>query len=69
MSGTRFSDSSGSHALVIAHKRAQASNTELRVVVRPSEVRRVLGILRLDTVLAVYPRLDMALLTGNRNGE
>ena len=53
----------------MAHKRAQASNTELRVVVRPGEVRRVLEILRLDTVLAVYPRLDISLLTGNRNGE
>lgn len=69
MSGTRFCGTSGIHALVMAHKRAEASNTELRVVVRPGEVRRVLEILRLDTVLAVYPRLDIALLTGDRPGE
>ena len=53
----------------MAHKRAQASNTELRVVVRPGEVRRVLEILRLDRMLALYPRLDIALLTGDGNGE
>ncbi len=69
MSGTRFCDNSGIHALVMAHKRAQASNTELRVVVRPGEVRRVLEILRLDRMLALYPRLDIALLTGDGNGE
>ena len=35
--------------------------------VPPGEVRRVLEILRLDTVLAIYPRLDVALVAGNRN--
>ena len=67
MSGTRFCDTSGIHALVIAHQRAKASNSEFRVVAGPGEVRRVLEILRLDTVLAIYPRLDVALVAGNRN--
>jgi STAS domain-containing protein len=31
MSGTRFCDTSGVHALVMAHKRAQASGTGFRV--------------------------------------
>ena len=69
MSGTRFCDSAGIHVLVMAHRRAKASNSEFRVVVRPGEVRRVLEIMHLDTVLAIYPRLDMALLTGDRNDE
>jgi len=67
MSGTRFCDTSGIHALVMAHKRAKASNIRFRVVVRPGEVRRVLEIVRLDTVLALYPRLDIALLDGDHN--
>jgi len=66
MSGTRFCDTSGIHALVMAHKRAKAGNTEFRVVAGPGEVRRVLEILRLDTVLAIYPQLDMALVADDR---
>lgn len=69
MSGTRFCDTSGIHALVMAHRRAKACHTEFRVVIRPGEVRRVLEILHLDTVLAIYPRLDMALVAGDRNDE
>jgi anti-anti-sigma factor len=66
MSGTRFSDSSGIRELVLAHKRARASGTLFRVVVGPGEVRRVLDILRLDTVLDLYPRLDLALTAGDQ---
>jgi anti-sigma B factor antagonist len=66
MSGTRFCDTSGIHVLIMAHKRAMADNTRLRVVVRPGEVRQVLEIVRLDTVLALYPRLDIALLDGDQ---
>ncbi len=69
MSGTRFCDTSGIHALVMAYKRATAGNTQFRVVVRPGEVRHVLEMLRLDTVLALYPRLDIALLDGGQNPE
>ena len=61
MSGTRFCDTSGIHALVMAYKRAQVSHTGFRVVAGPGEVRRVL-----DTVLAIYPRLDVALLASDR---
>jgi anti-anti-sigma factor len=69
MSGTRFCDTSGIHALVRAYKRAKASNTGFRVVAGPGEVCRVLEILRLDTVLAIYPRLDTALLDGDPDPE
>lgn len=67
MSGTRFCDTSGIHALVAAHKRAQADGTGFRVVVRPGEVRRVLEIVQLDSVLALYPRLEIALLDGDHS--
>ncbi len=66
LSGTRFCDTSGIRALVLAHQRAQAGNTGFQVVAGPGEVRRVLGILGLDTVLDLYPRLDMALVAGDR---
>jgi anti-sigma B factor antagonist len=69
MSGTRFCDTSGIHALVMAHQRAKANDIEFRMVVPPGEIRRVLEILHLDTVLAIYPRLDVALVAGNRNDE
>ena len=69
MSGTRFCDSSGVRELVLAHQRARASGTSFRVVVGPGEVRRVLDILRLDTVLDLYPRLDLALAAGDQGPE
>lgn len=36
------------------------------MVAGPGEVRRVLEILGLDTELAIYPRLDMALVASDR---
>jgi hypothetical protein len=36
------------------------------VVAGPGEVRRVLGILGLDTVLDLYPRLDLAMIADDR---
>jgi stage II sporulation protein AA (anti-sigma F factor antagonist) len=66
MSGTSFCDTSGIQAMVLTHKRATAGHTGFGVVAGPGEVRRVLGILGLDTVLDLYPRLDMALVAGDR---
>ena len=67
LSGTRFCDSSGIRVLARAHKRAQASHSSFRVVVaRPGEVVRLLEMLGLDTVLDLYPRLDVALVAGAR---
>jgi anti-anti-sigma regulatory factor len=65
MSGTRFCDTSGIRPLVLAHQRAKASTTGFRVVAGLGEVRRVLDILRLDTVLDLYHRLDMVLIAGD----
>jgi anti-anti-sigma regulatory factor len=66
MSGTRFCDTSGIRALVMAHQRAKAGNTEFLMVVPPGGVRRVLELRRLDTVLATCPRLGITLLAGDR---
>jgi anti-sigma B factor antagonist len=69
MSGTRFCDTSGIRALVMTHQQAKVNDIEFRVVVPPGEVRRVLEVLHMDTVLAIYPRLDVALVAGNGNDE
>ena len=47
LGSTVFCDSSGAHQLVLAHKRAIASNCELRVVISSARVLRVLAILEL----------------------
>ena len=69
MSGTRFCDTSGIYALVMAHQRAKACNIEFRVVVPPGEVHGALEKLHLDTMLAIYSRLDVALIASDRNDE
>ena len=60
MTGTRFCDSTGLRALVLAHKQAAAHHTELRLVITSANVLRVLAITKLDTVLRIYPNLDAA---------
>lgn len=60
MTGTRFCDSTGLRALVLAHKEAVAHHTELRLVITSANVLHVLAITKLDTVLRIYPSLDAA---------
>ena len=69
MSGTRFCDTSGIYTLVMACKRAKGGNTAFRVVVPPGEVRQILEIMQLDTVLAVYLSLDVALSASDGGSE
>ncbi len=60
MTATRFCDTRGVRALVLASKHATASGGELLVV--PSAcVLRVLAVLGLDCWLAIYPSLEQAL--------
>ena len=59
MTGTRFCDSMGMRALVLAHKQA-ARHAELRLVITSAAVLRVMAITKLDTVLRIYPSLDAA---------
>lgn len=60
MTATRFCDSTGLRALVLAHKQAAAQHTELRLVITSANVLRVMAITKLDTVLRIYPSLDAA---------
>ena len=58
--GHHVCDSRGYRPLVLAHKHAAASGAELRLV--PSAcILRVMGVLGLDAVLAIYPSLPEAL--------
>src|SRR5262249_45349713 len=61
MTATTFCDTSGIRALVLAHKHAAASGAELRLVVPSAAVLRIIGVLGLDSVLAIYPSLPDAL--------
>ena len=55
---------SGVRQLVLAHKRAVASNRELRMVISSAGVLRVLAILGVDRELEIYPDLAAALAAG-----
>jgi anti-sigma B factor antagonist len=62
MSATVFCDTSGVQALLAAHRRAQGTGAQLRVVAPSAAVRRVLELLEVDRVLAVYATLGEALI-------
>jgi len=61
MSRTRFCDTAGLHALVGAHRRAQAEGGRVLLVVAANAVLRILAITGIDLVLAHFPSLDEAL--------
>jgi anti-sigma B factor antagonist len=61
LGSTIFCDTSGAQQLVLAHRRAVASNRVLRAVVPSAGVLRVLAILGVDRVLEIYPGLAEAL--------
>jgi anti-anti-sigma factor len=61
MSGTRFCDSAGVHALVDAHKRAQGEGGELLLAVSGPPVLRIFEITGVDRVLRCFPGLADAL--------
>lgn len=63
MTATTFCDLLGTRTLVRAHEQAAASGAELRVAVSSAGVLRVLALLRLDGLLAIYPSLQEALAT------
>lgn len=61
MTGTRFCDSSGLHALLRAHKRAQAEGGELRVVIAADgPVRRVFELTCAETLMPVFASVEAA---------
>jgi anti-anti-sigma factor len=61
LTGTTFCDCAGVSALLLASRKARASNAELRLVVRSHIVLRILELLGADQVMPVYPDLGMAL--------
>lgn len=59
---TNFCDCAGIDSLLLASRKASASNTELRLAVRSPAVLRILELTGADQVLRVYPDLAAALL-------
>jgi anti-anti-sigma factor len=62
LAATTFCDSLGTRALVQAHKRAAANGAELRLLRPCPAVLRVLELLGLDQVLAIYHTLADAMI-------
>jgi anti-sigma B factor antagonist len=61
MGATTFCDSLGLGALVQIWKRAQANGVEIRIVVPPGRVRRLMAVTRVDQVLPLYWSMGEAL--------
>jgi anti-anti-sigma factor len=61
MTGTTFCNSSGISVLVLAHRQAAANGAELRLAVPAAAVLRALKLVRMDSLLPIYPSLDAAL--------
>ena len=61
MSGTGFCDSAGLHALVAAHRRAQAEDGEVLLVVSGAAVLRLFAITGVGQVIPTFTSLDKAL--------
>jgi anti-sigma B factor antagonist len=69
MTATRFCDSSGLHALLAAHNRAQAEGGELLLVI-PEIVRfRIFQITAIDRVIHRVTSLDLALAQTSADGQ
>lgn len=67
MSRTTFCDTAGIHALVSAHKQAQAGRGELRLVITTPMVRRIFTITGLDNLIPHFGSREDA-LTAPFNG-
>jgi anti-sigma B factor antagonist len=61
MSRTEFCDTSGIHALVSAHKRAQAEGSEVLLVINTVTILRIFALTRLDQVIPHFESLEDAL--------
>ena len=61
MTATMFCDSMGCRALVMAHQHARAGHAELRLAIPSVTVLRVMALMRMDSVLRIYPSLNAAL--------
>jgi anti-sigma B factor antagonist len=61
MTATTFCNSSGISMLIRAHKQAAANRTELRLVVPSAAVLRALTLVKIDSLLPIYPTVSQAL--------
>ncbi|HZR55016.1 MAG TPA: STAS domain-containing protein [Streptosporangiaceae bacterium] len=61
MTQTQFCDSSGVHALVAAHRRAQAEGGQLLLVISSAAVLRILAITGIDRVIPNFTSVADAL--------
>jgi anti-sigma B factor antagonist len=61
MSQTRFCDTAGIHALVSAHKQAQAEHGDLRLIIATPSVRRIFTLTGLDRVIPYFGSREEAL--------
>jgi anti-sigma B factor antagonist len=61
MTRTRFCDTAGLHALVRAHKRARAEDSEMLLVIPGVNVLRIFAITGLDRVIPSFSSLEEAL--------
>jgi anti-sigma B factor antagonist len=69
MSRTQFCDTAGIHALVAAHKRAEAGRCEIRLVITGAAVLRIFAITGLDSVIPPFATLEDALAATSRSTE
>ena len=60
---TRFCDTSGARALLIAAKAADTARAELRIALPDRSALRTLRLLGLDHLLRIYPTVAEALIT------
>ncbi len=61
MTGTQFCDSSGLHALIAVHKKAEAEGREVLLVVPGTTVLRVFALTGMDRVIPNFTSLAEAL--------
>jgi phosphoserine phosphatase RsbU/P len=63
MTATEFCDSAGVRALVRAHEQATAVGSELRIALGDSPVARIIELIGLDQIIAIYPSVEQSLAT------
>ena len=68
MTRTRFCDSSGLHALIAAHKRAEAEGREVVLVIPSTTVLRVFALTGIDRVIPNFTTLAEAVAQTGRDG-
>jgi|SRR5215831_11256838 len=68
MTATTFCDTMAIRTLVLAHRQAPATGTELRLVVISPGVLRIMEVLGVDTMLPLYDSLEEALAGQGQDG-